>query len=214
MTSAAKTKPLDRLEKGVSIDDAALDRIFRHARSYSHPKSWTDRPVDDSLLREVWALAKYGPTSANQLPARIVWIKSEAAKARLKPCLDEGNVDKTMSAPVTALIGYDMKFYDKLGYLFPHTDARSWFAGTPEDSIRRHAFQNSSLQGAYLIIAARALGLDCGPMSGFDVKATDKAFFAGTAIQSNFLLNLGYGDDSTLFPRAPRLSFDEATRII
>lgn len=192
-----------------TVDDAALDVLFRDARTHF---AWQDRPVDAALLRAAWDLARLGPTSANSLPARIVFVVSPEAKAKLKPALIPTNVDKTMAAPVTAIIAYDLAFYEKLPQLFPHTDARSWFVGKQE-LIEKTAFRNGSLQGAYFIIAARAVGLDCGPMSGFDNAAVDAAFFAGTAIRSNFLCNLGYGDGSKLFARGPRLSFDEACRI-
>lgn len=192
-----------------TVDDAALEVLFRNARTHF---AWQDRPVDAALLRAAWDLARLGPTSANSLPARIVFIVSPEAKAKLKPALIPTNVDKTMAAPVTAIIAYDLAFYEKLPQLFPHTDARSWFVGKQE-LIEKTAFRNGSLQGAYFILAARAVGLDCGPMSGFDNAAVDAAFFAGTAIRSNFLCNLGYGDGSKLFARGPRLSFEEACRI-
>ncbi len=191
------------------VDDAALDVLFRDARTHF---AWQDRPVEEVVLRTAWDLARMGPTSANSLPARIVFVASAEAKAKLKPALIPTNVDKTMAAPVTAIVAYDLAFYEKLPQLFPHTDARSWFVGRQE-LIEKTAFRNGSLQGAYFILAARAVGLDCGPMSGFDNAAVDAAFFAGTAIRSNFLCNLGYGDGSKLFARGPRLSFDEACRI-
>jgi 3-hydroxypropanoate dehydrogenase len=195
------------------LDDADLDLLFRTARTFSaQPDTWVDKPVPEALLRQVWDLAKMGPTSANCSPARIVFVTTPAGKAKLAPAMDEGNRQKTVEAPATAIIGMDFEFYEKLPYLFPHTDARSWFAGKP-DAIRITALRNSSLQGAYLMLAARALGLDCGPMSGFDNAAVDAAFFAGTKIQSNFIVNLGYGNRATLHPRNPRLSFDEACRI-
>lgn len=196
------------------LDDQALDLIFCKARSYSHPESWLDKPVHDDDLRRIWDLAKMAPTSANQLPARVVWVKNEAGKNKLNPCLSEGNVEKTMRAPVTAIVGHDLRFYDKLPYTFPHTDAKSWFTGTGDDNIREHAFRNGTLQGAFLMMAARALGFDCGPMSGFDQAKVNQTFFAGTHIQANFLINIGYGNRDTLFPRAPRLSFDEACQIV
>lgn len=187
-----------------------MDSIFLEARTYS---AWLDKPVEDNLLYQAYNLAKMGPTSANCFPMRIVFVKSEEAKARLKPCLAPGNVDKTMSAPVTAIIGYDLEFYEKLPKLFPHADARSWFVGN-ESLIQDTAFRNSSLQGAYFILSARALGLDCGPMSGFDHKAIDQEFFANTSIRSNLLCNLGYGDASTLYPRSPRPLFEEVCKIL
>lgn len=192
------------------LSPAALDTLFREARSFSY---WQDRPVTDEQLRTLYALMELGPTSANCLPARLVFVKSPEAKARLKPCLSEGNVHKSMSAPVVALIGMDMEFYEELPRLFPHTDARSWYAGKP-DKIRQTAFRNSSLQGGYFIMAARALGLDCGPMSGFDGEKLDAEFFPGGRVKSNFICALGYGDRSRLHPRGPRLEFEEACRIV
>jgi 3-hydroxypropanoate dehydrogenase len=155
-----------------------------------------------------------GPTAANSSPARIVFVRTPEAKARLKPALDAGNVEKTMNAPVTAVVGTDLAFYEKLPYLFPHTDARSWFAGKSEAELFPGALRNSSLQGAYLIVAARALGLDCGPMGGFDSAKVDAEFFAGTTIKSSFLINLGYGRRDSLHPRSPRLAFADACSIV
>jgi 3-hydroxypropanoate dehydrogenase len=191
------------------LSEPALDLVFRSARTHTH---WLDRPVDDETLRALYDLLKWGPTSANCSPARIVFVRSRDAKERLRPALSAGNLDKTMAAPATAIIGYDLRFFDHLPRLFPHTDARSWFAGRDE-LIRTTAFRNGTLQGAYLIIAARALGLDCGPMSGFDNARVDAEFFAGETVKSNFLCNLGYGDPAKLHPRNPRLAFDEACRI-
>ena len=188
-----------------------LDLIFRNARTHN---AWLDKPVEDALLRQVYDLAKMGPTSANMCPMRIVFVKSAEAKKRLKPALQPGNVDKTMAAPVTAIIGMDVHFYEKLPTLFPHADAKSWFKDLPENVLEYTALRNSSLQGAYFMLAARALGLDCGPMSGFDNAKVDEAFFAGTAVKSNFLCNLGYGDPSKLYPRSPRLGFDEACKLV
>jgi len=193
-----------------AIDQAALDQIFLSARTHV---AWRDEPVSDELLVQIVDLMKLGPTSANCSPARIVFVRSAEAKAKLAPLLSEGNRAKTMAAPATAIIGYDLAFYEKLPQLFPHTDARSWFAGKPEH-IRETAFRNGTLQGAYLIMAARALGLDCGPMSGFDQDGVTAAFFAGTAIRANFLCNLGHGDGSKLRPRSPRLPFDELAKIV
>ena len=193
------------------IDKAALDQLFLEARTHNW---WQDREVPDSLLRELVDLMKLGPTSANSSPARILFIKSPEAKKRLEPYLDEGNRKKTMAAPVTAIIGYDLRFYDQLPKLFPHEPgARSWFTGG-EEHAERTAFRNGALQGAYFILAARALGLDTGPMSGFDNEGVDREFFAGTTIKSNFLCNLGYGDPSVLMPRLPRLSFEEIAQIL
>ena len=193
------------------LDDHALDVIFRHARTHN---AWLPKPVSDDTLRRMYELMKWGPTSANCSPARILYIRSHEAKERLKPALSEGNRDKTMAAPVTAILGYDLEFYEMLPRLFPHDQsARSWFAGKPE-VIRSTAFRNGTLQGAYMMIAARAVGLDCGPMSGFDNAKVDAEFFSNSAVQSNFLCNLGYGDPEGLFPRSPRLPFDEACAIL
>jgi 3-hydroxypropanoate dehydrogenase len=193
-----------------SVEDACLDQLFREARTHN---AWLDKDVPDALLHEIVDLAKFGPTSANSSPARFLFVKSREAKERLKPHLSEGNRDKTMKAPVCAIIGYDLDFYEHLPKLFPHTDARSWFAGN-EAKILDTAFRNGTLQGAYLMLAARALGLDCGPMSGFDNEGVDRDFFAGTNIKSNFLCSLGYGDAGVLFPRSPRFAFDEMARIV
>jgi len=192
-----------------TLDATALDQLFRSARTHN---AWQDRTVPDTKLQELYDLLKYGPTSANSSPARFVFVRTAEGKAKLKPALSEGNLAKTMTAPVTAIVAYDTRFYDELPKLFPHADARSWFAGN--DALAEvTAFRNGTLQGAYLIIAARAVGLDTGAMSGFDNAKVDEAFFAGTSWKSNFLINLGYGDESGLFPRSPRLSFDEAARL-
>lgn len=192
------------------LSDTALDQLFRNARTFN---AWLDREVTDAQLHKLYDLLKFGPTSANSSPMRLVFVKSAEAKAKLSPFLSEGNRAKTMAAPVTAIVANDHAFHEKLPQLFPHTDAKSWFEGN-QPLIDTTAFRNATLQGAYLILAARALGLDCGPMSGFDNAGVDAAFFAGTAIKSNFLVNLGYGDASRdLFPRSPRLSFDEACTI-
>ena len=193
-----------------SLDQNALDRLFMEARTQN---GWQDLPVSVELLKAVWDLAKMGPTSANCSPARIVFVVSGEAKERLRPCLIEDNVDKTLAAPATAIIGSDQKFYDRLPELFPHTDARSWFVGN-ESLIKATAFRNSTLQGAYFMFAARALGLDCGPMSGFDEAAVNEAFFSGTHIEANFLFNIGYGNGEGLFPRSPRLAFDDACSVV
>jgi 3-hydroxypropanoate dehydrogenase len=193
-----------------TVTDDALDLIFREARTHTH---WRDEPVDDALLRQVYDLAKLGPTSANMCPLRIVFVKSQEAKEKLKPCLDAGNVEKTMRAPVTAIMGMDVHFYEQLPKLYPHADAKAWFKDLPENVLEYTALRNSSLQGAYFILAARALGLDCGPMSGFNNQMVDAAFFAGTTVKSNFLCNLGHGDPAKLYPRNPRLTFDEACKI-
>ncbi|HEX5362966.1 MAG TPA: malonic semialdehyde reductase [Gallionella sp.] len=194
----------------MQLDDSGLDLIFRAARTHS---VWQDKPVGDALLRQVYDLMKWAPTSANCSPARIVFVRSAQAKQRLLPAIAPGNEEKTRTAPVTAIVAQDYEFYEKLPTLFPHADARSWFAGN-QPVIDTTAFRNGTLQGAYLILAARALGLDAGPMSGFDNEKVDREFFAGTKIKSNFLINLGYGDASKLYPRSPRLDFDEAAQIL
>lgn len=188
---------------------ACLDQLFRNARTHNPLIG----EVPDALLHELVDLLKLGPTSANCNPARFLFVKSREAKERLKPHLSEGNLDKTMKAPVCTIIGYDLDFYLYLPKLFPHTNAKSWFEGD-EQKIFDTAFRNGTLQGAYLIMAARALGLDTGPMSGFDNAGVDREFFAGTHIKSNFLCNLGYGDGEKLFPRSPRFDFDEMAKII
>lgn len=192
------------------LDDRAQDVLFREARTHN---AWQDKEVSDNVLRDLHDLMKFGPTSANCCPARIVFVKSEAAKERLKPYLDEGNVEKTMDAPVTAIIAHDMQFYEYLPKLFPHTDAKSWFEGN-EPKIKETAFRNGTLQGGYLIMAARTLGLDCGPMSGFDADGVQAAFFDKTEVYPNFLCNLGYGDGSDLFPRSPRFEFGDVCTIV
>ncbi|MBB5736444.1 3-hydroxypropanoate dehydrogenase [Xanthomonas campestris] len=192
-----------------SLDAAALDQLFRTARTQN---AFLDRPVSQAQLRELYDLLKWGPTAANGSPARFVFVATPEGKQKLKPALSEANAAKTLAAPVTVIVGSDEDFHEKLPYLFPHADAKSWFEG-PREGRAAGAFRNSSLQGAYLILAARALGLDAGPMSGFDNAKVDAAFFAGTPIKSNFLVNLGYGDPAGLFARLPRLSFDEAARI-
>jgi len=204
----ANPKPQSE-EEGV-VGAAALDTLFRRARTHT---VWQDKPVSDELLKQVYELAKWGPTSANCCPMRVVFVRSKEGKEKLKPFLDAGNVDKTMSAPATAIIAYDMEFYEQLPKLAPHNPAtRGWFAGKPQKIIDT-AFRNGSLQGAYFMLAARAVGLDCGPMSGFSNTKLDEAFFAGTPWKSNFLCNLGYGDPAKLHPRAPRLAFDEACKL-
>ena len=191
--------------------DAVLDQLFRSARTNN---SWQAKDVPDSLLRELVDLAKMGPTSANCQPARFVFVKSPEAKQRLKPFLSSNNAEKTMQAPACVIIGYDLKFYEHLPRLFPHNlSARTWFEGN-EANIMTTALRNGSLQGAYLILAARALGLDAGPMSGFDNAGVDKEFFAGTTVKSNFLCSLGYGDPAGVHPRGPRFAFDEMAKIL
>ena len=207
-----------------NLNDDALNLLFRDARSYS---AWLNRPVEDEILRQLYDLAKWGPTSANAGPARFVFVRSQKARERLRPALSPGNVEKTMSAPVTVIIAYDLKFYDKLPKLFPHNPAmRDVFANNPQ-LVEVTAKRNSSLQGAYLMLAARALGLDCGPMSGFDNARVDEEFFAAGRcedceqeffpeghVKSNFLCNLGYGDRSKVYPRSPRLEFAEACTLL
>lgn len=189
-----------------ALPDAALDQLFREARTH---RWWEDRPIPEATLRAVADLAKLGPTSANSSPGRFVFVVSREAKERLKPHLDEGNVRQTMSAPATVIVAYDTEFYEKLPTLAPDSpDARSWFAGKPQ-AIERAGFQGSCLQGAYLIMAARALGLDCGPMGGFDRHGVDEAFFPDGRFKSNFLINLGYGIPEKLRPRQPRLAFED-----
>jgi 3-hydroxypropanoate dehydrogenase len=204
-SEAEKNQDVGRVERGIS--DASLDVLFVSARSYN---GYLDKPIDEALLRKMWHLASLGPTSANMSPARIVWCRSREAREKLAGFASKANAKKILQAPVTAIIGMDMKFADKLPYLFPHVDARPWFTGNDE-IIGVNAMRNSTLQGAYLIMAARALGVDTGPMSGFDNSAVDAAFFADTSIKSNFITTLGYGNPESLFPRLPRLSFEEAT---
>ena len=207
------------------LNDEALDLLFRSARTHA---AWLDRPVTDETLRQLYDVMKWGPTSANTCPARFVFLRSREAKERLRPTLAPGNVDKTMSAPVTVIVAYDLLFYEKLSKLFPHNKGmRDLFASNPQ-LVESTAKRNSSLQGAYLILAARAVGLDCGPMSGFDNAKVDEAFFgagkecAGCEqeffpeghVKSNFLCNLGYGDRAKLFPRGPRLEFEEACTLL
>lgn len=192
------------------LDNTALNQLFSQARTFS---AWQDKAVSNELLHELYELTKFAPTSTNGSPARFVFVTSPEAKAKLKPALAEGNVTKTMSAPVTVIIAADYNFYEYLPQLFPQIDAKSWFVGN-QALIDATAFRNSSLQGAYLIMAARALGLDTGAMSGFDNAVVDAAFFAGTNTKSNFLINLGYGDVEKLHPRNPRLSFEQAAQIV
>jgi 3-hydroxypropanoate dehydrogenase len=193
-----------------AISDEALDQLFRSARSQN---KWQAKPVSPTLLHALYDLLRMGPTSANCSPARFVFVSTDAGRERLKPHLLPSNVSKVMTAPVTVIIGHDLAFYEKLPQLFPHTDARSWFVGN-EPLIQTTAFRNGTLQGAYLIMAARSLGLDCGPMSGFNNAGVDQAFFANTTIKSNFICGLGYGDPSGVFARSPRLPFDEACQIV
>ncbi len=192
------------------LDRPALDQLFDKARTFS---TWLAKPVTDETLRALIDAVKMAPTSANCQPLRVVFVKTPAAKERLNRHVSAGNKQKTLTAPVTAILAYDMTFYEQLPKLFPHTDARSWFTGKPEH-IEKTAFRNGSMQAGYFILAARALGLDCGPMSGFDNAAVDNDFLAGTTFKSNILVNLGYGDPAGLFPRHPRPSFDEIATIV
>jgi 3-hydroxypropanoate dehydrogenase len=196
------------LSDPTTLDDRALHQLWREARTQN---KWQDRPVPDAKLEEVYNLLKWAPTSANSSPARFVFVRTSEGKAKLKQALSAGNLEKTMTAPVTVIVAHDVEFYEKLPFLFPHADARSWFAGNPAFA-ETSAFRNGTLQGAYLMLAARSVGLDVGAMSGFDNAKVDELFFAGTSWKSNFLVNLGYGDMQGLFPRSPRLSFDEACR--
>lgn len=192
------------------LDDHALDTLFRSARTRF---GWSDASVGEADLRALYDLVKMGPTSANCSPARFLFVQSDAARERLAKLSSSANADKIRAAPVTAIIGYDTRFYDRLPELFPHTDARSWFTGS-EKIAHDTAFRNSSLQGGYFIIAARALGFDCGPMSGFDADAVDAAFWADTSVKTNFICSIGKGTDEGLFPRLPRLAFEDAASIL
>ena len=192
------------------LDEAALETLFRAARTHY---AWTDQPVSDDELRRIHGLLRMGPTSANCSPARFLFIRTLESKERLRPALSAGNVDKVMSAPVVAVVAHDPAFYESLPKLFPHADARAWFAGNPALSDAT-AFRNGTLQGAYLILAARAVGLDAGPMSGFDNAMVDAEFLHPLGWRSNFLVNLGHGDPSGLHPRSPRFEFDEACRLL
>jgi 3-hydroxypropanoate dehydrogenase len=193
-----------------TLDPAGRNLLFNEARTHN---GWTDQPVSDDTLRELFDLLKMAPTSANCSPARFVFLRSAESRQRLVPALLPGNLEKTLAAPVTVIVACDLAFHEQLPKLFPHADARSWFAGN-EDLIRETAFRNGTLQGAYMMLAARAVGLDCGPMSGFDKAKVDEAFFAGTTWRSNFLCNLGHGDPSKLFPRNPRFQFEDACLVL
>ena len=187
-----------------------LEQIFTDARSQN---GYLDVPVSADTLRHLYDTLKWGPTSANSSPARFAFVRSDEARQRLTACVNQGNVEKVRQAPVTVIVGMDLRFYDELPALFPHTDARTWFVDRPE-LVESTALRNSSLQGAYLIIAARALGLDCGPMSGFDSEKVDAEFWAGTTVRTNFLCTLGKGDHSRIFPRSPRLPFEKACCVL
>ncbi|WP_159725915.1 malonic semialdehyde reductase [Methylosinus sp. Ce-a6] len=188
----------------------ALAQLFTEARTHN---GWTDREVPDALLQQAVRLALWGPTSANCLPARFVFLRSAEAKARLAPALSPGNLEKTLAAPATAIVAYDTRFYEHLPRLYPATDARSWFVGNVA-LIEATAFRNGALQGAYFLLALRALGLDAGPMSGFDNAKADMEFFPGGTVKSNFLINIGYGDPAKLYPRGPRFAFEEVASIL
>lgn len=194
----------------MSLSSNALDVLFASARTHN---GWLERPVSEAQLRQIWEAMKWGPTAANSSPARIVFVRGGEAKEKLLSCMAPGNIPKTRAAPVTAIIGMDLSFHELLPRLYPQAYARSWFAGN-QPLIETTALRNSSLQGAYFIIAARALGLDCAPMSGFDAARLDEAFFAGTSVRVNFVCSLGYGDPARLYPRGPRLTFEEACRIV
>ena len=202
-TKTASSQPLP-------VTPAALDQLFRHARTHN---VFLDKPVPEALLKEAVEIAEWGPTSANTLPMRVVFVRGKEAKEKLKPALMGANVDKTMAAPVTSIVAYDTNFFEHAPRLMPHMDIRPWFSSN-EPFAERTAFQNGTLQAGYLILALRALGLDTGPMTGFDSAAVDAAFFAGTTIKSNILINIGYGDAAKLFPRNPRLTFEEIASIV
>jgi 3-hydroxypropanoate dehydrogenase len=207
MSNAAKK--IETVSEIPAVSPAALDHLFREARTHN---VFLDKPVPEALLREAVEIAQWGPTSANTLPMRIVFVRGKEAKEKLKPALMGANIDKTMTAPLTAIVGYDTKFFEHAPRLMPHMDIRPWFSGN-EAFAERTAFQNGTLQVGYLILALRAVGLDTGPMTGFDNAAVDAAFFAGTSVKSNILINVGYGDATKLFPRNPRFGFDEIAKI-
>ena len=193
------------------LADEALDQIFRDARSYN---GWHDKPVSRDQIAQIYELAKMGPTSANSQPGRFVWVTSPEEKDRLAECASEGNRAKVRAAPVTVIIGYDREFHEQLPWLFPHTDAKSWFDGDPA-AREQTAFRNSALQGAYLMLAARAIGLDCGPMSGVDLEAATKAFFADSPnVKADWICSIGYGDPTSIFERSPRPDFDTFNRVV
>ena len=195
----------------VTLSPAALDQLFREARTYNN---WLDKPVTTEQIHAIYDLMKMAPTSANMQPVRIVWVRSEAQKQTLADCAMEGNKAKILAAPVTAIIAHDIDFHEELPWLFPHTDARSWFEGD-EEGRKEGAFRNGTLQGAYLMLAARALGLDCGPMSGFDPAAMEKAFLADNPRHKvNFICSIGYGDPDSIFERSPRPDFERFNRIV
>ena len=207
VSTAIRMKSADPM---TTLDPTGRDLLFNDARTHN---GWTDQPVSDDTLREMFDLLKMAPTSANCSPARFVFLRSPQSRIRLAPALLPGNLDKTMSAPVTVIVAHDLSFHEQLPRLFPNADARSWFTGNDE-LIRQTAFRNGTLQGAYMMLAARAVGLDCGPMSGFDNAKVDAEFLAGTPWRSNFLCNLGHGDPSKLFPRNPRFQFEDACLVL
>ena len=212
MNQVINLRSLDRVESlpREGVDEVAKDVLFRAARSHN---GWLNEPVPHHLLAEAVDLAKMGPTAANASPFRILFVESPEAKERLKPALAPGNVEKTMTAPVSAILAYDLAFYDRLPKLFPHADARAWFAGN-DTFINHTATQSGTLQAAYFLLALRAVGLDAGPINGFDNNKVDLEFFADTALRSNFIINIGYGDEAKLFPRSPRLDFEEIARFV
>jgi 3-hydroxypropanoate dehydrogenase len=193
------------------LEAASLQQLFLEARSHTR---WLPEPVDDAVLRDLYELARMAPTSANSQPMRLLFLKSREARERLRPALAPANVEKTMTAPVTVIVAHDLTFYEQLPVLMPHVDARAWFASKPADQIERDAALGAAMQGGYLILAARALGLDCGPIGGFDHAKVDATFFSDSQWRSNFILNLGHGVDAALHPRNPRLEFEEACRIV
>jgi len=207
MTITVDRKILDRR---APLGAAALAQLFTEARTHN---AFLARPVPEALLREALDLAKMGPTAANQQPLRVLFLRSKEAKERLRPALSPGNVEKTMAAPVVAIAGYDLQFYEHLPFLFPHADARSWFSGNPELAARSAA-QSGTLQVGYFILALRAVGLDAGPMGGFDAAKVEAEFFPEGTIKANVIVNIGYGDDAKLFPRSPRLSFDQMAKFL
>jgi len=198
------------MDENSVLSDQALDQLFRAARSQN---GWQDKPVSDEQLQQIYHLMKWGPTSANSCPARLMFVKTDEAKQRLKPSLQEGNVEKSMTAPVVAIIGMDMEFYEEFSTLFPHADAKAWYVGKPE-KIKESAFRDSSLQAAYLLLAARSIGLDCGPMSGFDNAVLDAEFFPDGKVKSNFICGIGYGDSAKVYPRLARLDFERVCQIV
>lgn len=199
-----------KIQSGVPLGSAALAQLFTEARTHN---AFRDKPVPNELLKQAVELARMGPTAANQQPLRVLFLRSKEAKERLRPALNPGNVEKTMAAPIVAVTAYDVEFYEHLPFLFPHADAKSWFSGNAEFAARS-AFQNGTLQVGYFILALRSLGLDAGPMTGFDPAKADAEFFPDGKVRSNVLINIGYGDETKLFPRSPRLSFEQMAEIL